>query len=292
MESVGIGDRPRYLTLDGLIIADRGIQVTGQIKEVTIRHCTLVPGWSMLESREMREVAKPSLHLNSTSARLTIEKSIMGYIQVDQDEAGTDPISVHIEDSIIDAISPESMALDASQCPVAHASLTILRSTVLGEVQVHAIDQAENCIFFGKVIACRRQKGCMRFCYFTPGPEKSPSRTPRRYHCQPDMVMKAAENMVRKAAGDKNTQSEEDIKSARRREADRVRPQFNSTHYGTPDYCQLADACAEEIKTGADDQSEMGVFHDLFQPQREANLRVRVEEYTPAGADADIIFVN
>jgi len=47
-----------------------------------------------------------------------------------------------------------------------------------------------------------------------------------------------------------------------------------------------------EIKRGADDESEMGVFHDLFQPQREANLRARLEEYTPAGIDAGVIFVT
>jgi hypothetical protein len=133
----------------------------------------------------------------------------------------------------------------------------------------------------------------MRFCYVTPGQHNSPSRTPRRYHCQPDLVEVAVEEKVRAAAKiGKRTPSEEEIKSARQREADRVRPQFNSTHYGTPHYCQLAGACAEEIKRGADDRSEMGVFHDLFQPQREANLRARLEEYTPAGTDADIIFVN
>ena len=75
-------------------------------------------------------------------------------------------------------------------------------------------------------------------------------------------------------------------------ERQRVRPQFNSMRYGTPTYGQLADACAEEIKRGADDESEMGVFHDLFQPQRDANLRARLEEYTPAGSDAGIIYAS
>jgi hypothetical protein len=36
----------------------------------------------------------------------------------------------------------------------------------------------------------------------------------------------------------------------------------------------------------------MGAFHDLFQPQREANLRVRLQEFTPAGMEADIVFAN
>jgi hypothetical protein len=83
-----------------------------------------------------------------------------------------------------------------------------------------------------------------------------------------------------------------DIKAARWREQRRVRPQFNSVHYGTPTYCQLAETCADEIKRGADDEAEMGAFHDLFQPQRAANLRARLDEYTPAGMDAGVIYAS
>ena len=36
----------------------------------------------------------------------------------------------------------------------------------------------------------------------------------------------------------------------------------------------------------------MGVFHDLFEPQREANLRARLDEFTPAGAEAAVIFAS
>jgi hypothetical protein len=72
----------------------------------------------------------------------------------------------------------------------------------------------------------------------------------------------------------------------------RVRPRFNSVRYGTPTYCQLAHTCAEEIRHGAEDESELGAFHDLYQPQREANLRVRLAEYSPAGMDAGIIYAS
>ena len=71
-----------------------------------------------------------------------------------------------------------------------------------------------------------------------------------------------------------------------------MRPRFNSTRYGEPAYCQLAESCAPEIRRGADDESEMGAFHDLFQPQREANLRARLDEFTPAGAEAGLIFAT
>jgi hypothetical protein len=34
----------------------------------------------------------------------------------------------------------------------------------------------------------------------------------------------------------------------------------------------------------------MGAFHDLFQPQRETNLRVRFEEYLRFGLEAGIFY--
>jgi hypothetical protein len=33
----------------------------------------------------------------------------------------------------------------------------------------------------------------------------------------------------------------------------------------------------------------MGAFYDLFQPQREANLLARLEEFTPAEMDVGIL---
>ena len=88
----------------------------------------------------------------------------------------------------------------------------------------------------------------------------------------------------------KPPQAEIDAAQARARE--RVRPQFNSIRYGAAEYCQLAETCAEEIVRGASDESEMGVFHDLFLPQRTANLRARLEEHLPAGMQAGIIYAT
>jgi hypothetical protein len=36
----------------------------------------------------------------------------------------------------------------------------------------------------------------------------------------------------------------------------------------------------------------MGVFHDLYQPQREANLQARLDDYVPIGMDAGIIHAS
>ncbi len=72
----------------------------------------------------------------------------------------------------------------------------------------------------------------------------------------------------------------------------RVVPQFRSRRYGTPHYLRLADGCCAEIRRGASDRSAMGVWHDLYEPQREANLAARLTEYVPAGTDAGILFAT
>ena len=269
-------------TLDGLLITGRGVHVKGDLSDVAIRHCTLVPGWSLDLDCKPHRPTEASLELFNTQARITIEHSIVGSIQVCQDEVGTDPILIHVSDSVLDATHPEEEALGGLDWPRAHAALTIVRSTVFGQIQTHAIDLAENSIFMGKIDVACRQQGCIRFCYVTPD-----SCTPRRYNCQPDLVKKAI-----KAQFDLDKITAEERDRAQKREQLRVRPRFNSTHYGTPTYCQLAETCAEEIKRGADDESEMGIFRDLYQPQRAANLRTRLEEYTPAGMKAGIIYAS
>ena len=122
----------------------------------------------------------------------------------------------------------------------------------------------------------------MRFCYVVPG-----SRTPRRYECEPDLVERTVADLFTK--GDLTPAERDALLAAERL---RVEPQFDSARYGTPTYCRLAATGAAEIVAGADDESEMGVFHDLYQPQRAGNLRQRLDECTPAGTDAGIIYAS
>ena len=46
------------------------------------------------------------------------------------------------------------------------------------------------------------------------------------------------------------------------------------------------------IFQGADDGAEMGVFQHLQQPQRETNLRVRLNEYLRFGLEAALVYVT
>jgi hypothetical protein len=288
--------------LDGLLITGRAVHVKGEEMEpargavcpaeVNIRHCTLVPGWALHSHCEPKRPAEPSLELFNVRARVCIEHSIVGSIQVNENEVTTDPIPMFISDSILDATGSEREALGAPGHPVAHAVLTIQRCTVFGIVDVHAIELAENCIFNDCLNVARRQLGCMRFCYVPPG-----CRTPRRFNCQPDLAEKSAEKTAKMDMLKLDPQATPDEigaaqKRAREAARQRVCPRFADRRYGRPGYGQLAETCADEIKRGADDESEMGVFHDLFQPQRSANLRARLDEYTPAGMDVGIIYAS
>ncbi|MEU6089949.1 hypothetical protein ABZ865_24700 [Streptomyces sp. NPDC047085] len=253
-------ERPRVV-LDGLLVAGRGINVTGPMGAVVVRHSTLVPGWSLEPECEPHSPDEPSIVLDRTTACVQIEHSILGTIEVIGDEVSEDPLDIHLRDSVLDATGDDREALSAPDCRHAHAVLHLHRTTVIGEVHTHAVEIAENSVFTGRLHVARRGIGCLRYCSVPPG-----SRTPRRHRCQPDLVGPE--------------------------QAGRVRPLFTSERYGTPWYGQLADRCAEEIRRGADDGAELGAFHDLYRPQREDGLRARLAEYTPAGADAGIFFVT
>ncbi|MFI9173374.1 hypothetical protein [Streptomyces lincolnensis] len=244
-------ERPR-LVLDGLLVAGRGINVTGPMGAVVVRHSTLVPGWSLEPECEPHSPEEPSIVLDRTTACLQIEHSILGTIEVIGDEVSEDPLDIHLRDSVLDATGHDREALSAPDCRHAHAVLHLHRTTVIGEIHTHAVRIAENSILTGRLHVARRGIGCLRYSYVPAG-----SRTPRRHRCPTG-----------------------------------VRPSFTSERYGTPWYGQLADRVSEEIRRGSDDGAEPGAFHDLYRPQREDGLRARLAEYTPAGTDAGIFFVT
>jgi len=276
------GAAESWFVLDGLIVIGRAMQVGGDVSGVTIRHCTLVPGLGLNCDCGPKHPTEASLVVVGAPLCVTIEHSIVGAIEVERDEAKEDPLRLRISDSIVDATSPERVALGAYGKLCAYATLSVRRSTVFGQIQAHMIELAEDSILLGVILTCRRQQGCVRFCYVAPG-----SRTPRRYECQPDLVEQAVAELF--AKGDLTPAERDALVLAERL---RVEPEFDSTRYGTPTYCRFAADCAVEITAGAEDQSEMGVFHDLYQPQRTANLRQRLDEYTPAGTDAGIIYAS
>ncbi len=165
---------------------------------------------------------------------------------------------------------------------------TLERTTIFGGVHVQELVLASEVIFVNPVICRRRQAGCVRFSYVPEG-----SVTPRRFRCQPDFEIATRMDTAEKIAEAAHTTLTNAQRNAIR---DDVRawlmPAFTGIHYGLPAYAQLAIACPAQIKTGAEDGSEMGAFSFLKQPQRETNLRVRLQEYLPFGLEAGLIYVT
>ena len=262
------------VTLDGLMVAGRAVHARGvdgpgdgecvAPARLDVRHCTLVPGWLPDTVCEPEAPAPPALELvDLGGAIVDVRHSIVGTVQVLSPRQEADPVRLHVADSIVDATSPGLEAIAAAGPGKAHAALRVERSTVFGQVLVHSIELAENSIFEGRIEVARRRRGCMRFCSVVPG-----SRTPRRFHCQPDLAIDAGATEAS------------------------VIPRFTSTHYADAGYAQLSCSCPDEIRRGADDRSEMGAFHDLYQPQRLAALEVRADEYTPAAMNVGVIEVT
>lgn len=302
------GGRASRFVLDGFLVTGRGIEVTGngpgdrpgdsgsggssaddqdddgELCDVAIRHCTLVPGWDLACDCTPERRDEPSLTLTYSRTRVVVEHSIIGSVWVEADQRGGDPAELVIRDSIVDATSTDGLAISSGDGRLAFVDLTLARCTVIGEVRVHTLQLGVDSIFTSHVSVARRQVGCVRYCYVPVG-----SRTPRRHRCQPDVVVEEVASELRRRAADAGTSVDPEVLGrAQLREADRVRPVFESIRYGNPTYAQLADVAAAEIRRGAHDESEFGAFHDLYQPQRAANLRNRFDEYTPAGLDTGI----
>lgn len=273
---------PPRLLLDGLLITGRSVQIVGPIGEVAVRHCTLVPGWSLEHDCRPAHESEPSIELEDTPARLCVERSIVGSILVDVSEVTVDPLEIILTDSVLDAAGGDADALSGPEGAHAHAHLTAVRTTVLGRVLTHAVVLGEDSIFDAELRVARRQLGCLRYCSVPAG-----SRAPRQHRCQPDVVRTAARE---RADAEGLTTAERDALVAA--ETLRVEPLFESVRYGTPTYARLALTCADEIGRGADDGGEMGVYHDLFHPQREDAVRRALDDFTPAGMAAGILFAT
>jgi hypothetical protein len=199
---------------------------------------------------------KGGLTVTAQNGELQIElaRGVSGQIKI------TPPVGgLKVVESIVDFAGGN--AVDALQ-----TDAEIEKCTMLGGVNVRSLE-AGNSIFTGLVLVERRQGGCVRFSYVS-----DVSKTPRRFRCQPDLALT-------------------DVTDADERAAIRARmnPSFTSDDYGHFGYCQISRACADEIRAGAEDGSEMGVFSFLKNPQREANLRASLDEFLRFGLEAGVI---
>ncbi|MGH7392388.1 MAG: hypothetical protein ACREM3_23470, partial [Candidatus Rokuibacteriota bacterium] len=68
-------------------------------------------------------------------------------------------------------------------------------------------------------------------------------------------------------------------------------PIFLSLRFGDPGYGHVHPNSAEPLRRGAEEGGEMGAFHGAGLPWREQNVRLKLEEYLPAGLEATTVRV-
>jgi hypothetical protein len=262
--TLDIGSRGR-LVLDGLVISGGPLKVVatadGEPRALVLRHCTLVPGLALNPDGSAVSPGARSLTVEHPFASVTLEQCIVGALRVDGDA------TLQVVDSIVDAGDSAAVAIEGRAADEPGAELIIRESTVIGKAHVRLMGLASNTIFFARLAPAdtwkapvwveRKQEGCVRFSVVPAG-----SLVPKRFRCVPDDEHQDA------------------------------LPHFTSLRYATPGYAQLRPATDTVIREGAEDGGEIGVMHALHQPQREANLRIRLDEYLRFGLHAGIFYVT
>lgn len=254
------------VTINGLWIDGGRLHVApdaaNKLTRLTLRHCTLTPGISLNPDGSAAQPDAPSLVIE-TGLDVVIDHCILGGIRV------APGATVTITNSILDAGRPEGVAYAAVDGASGGAPLSLSGCTVIGKVHAAQLPLVSNAIVLAAlgaadtwpspVWADMRSTGCARFSYLPPG-----ARAPRPYCCQP------------------TTDADPRV----------MQPVFTSQRFGDPGYCQLSDRTPREIREGSEDRSEMGVFQDLSNPQKETNLRLRLREYLRFGLDAALVYVT
>jgi hypothetical protein len=157
--------------------------------------------------------------------------------------AGPD-VKVSLKNRLVDTGSETNLALGDMRATSGAATRSVENCTVIGNVSVGRLELASNSVLPGNFVrAQRRQEGCLRSCW-----RPDDAQVPRRPKCLPDEAHPG------------------------------VRPHFTSQNFASTAYGLLSGFCPDAIRRGADDGGELGLFHDLFRPQREAHLHARLEE--------------
>lgn len=294
--AIQISGAESRITLDGMVIEGFPVEIAqngnGESpKSVTLRHLTLIPGLAFTADGSPQSPGVSSLTVTTIGLELSIDHTICGPIRMHEST------TAEIRDSIIDAAalparnSAEGLAISgpAGEGDPAGA-LTIVASTIIGRLFARSFPLVSNAILHARttdgsapVRTLRRQQGCMRFS-FVP----DTSVTPRRYRCQPQLAIDQAVATAEAEASGPITAAERAL--IRSRILRRMRPGFEAQSASDPAYAQLRLVSPLEIRTGASDEGEMGAYHLLAAPQREANLRIRLEEYLRFGLEAGIFY--
>jgi hypothetical protein len=269
------------VVLDGLTISG-GAVVLDEVgdtepRTIVIRNSTLVPGGSRTPGGGPAHSERASLSVLDPSAVVIIERSVVGPV------VAVEGATVRVVDSVVDASArtavavcgrdgtvglrtvsaPADLEVGDGMAPAGDVDLSA--STIVGGIRCVRLDASNSLLVAAlaagdprpaAIFAERKQIGCVRYSYIPDG-----SRTGRRFHCAPEPGDPLGVRIATK-------------------------PRFDSLRFGDAAYLRLNAGTDDRLRRGADDESEMGVTHRLFAPQREANLSIRLDEYLRLGLSA------
>jgi hypothetical protein len=260
------GDAESGFALEGLLVAGNRLHIPNaagnRLARLRIAHATLVPGLTLDGAGAPTSPGAPSVVVELSGVATELDHAITGPLRI------AEGATLKAVDSIIDATAPTQIGYCAPDSASPGGELSLDACTVIGKITAAQIGLVSNSLILAEpapvdtlppVYTVRRQIGCVRFSFLP-----FDSLAPRRHRCQPE--------------------------SAEGESA--VAPRFTSLRYGVPAYCQLAPSTPDEIRRGADDESEMGAFHALFPAQRETNLLVRLREFLRVGLSAGIFYAS
>lgn len=230
------------------------IRKNGKIKRIEIKNCTFTPNYIMNNEKKDKVIPCIIVETENDFLEMAIKNSIVGPIKGFKTRA-----RITIKNSIIDG-TKESPSI------IGH-KINVKNTTIFGPITADSLE-ATNTIFNEIITVKRTQEGCVRFCYIPAG-----SKNPMTYRCQPSFPEGTSEEI-------KN-----DIKL-------KIKPRFVSTIYGHPSYAQLHQSVAQEILEGGDNESEIGVYNTLYQPQRLRNFIDSFDEYLRFGMQAGVFFAT
>jgi hypothetical protein len=254
------GDHGAKLILNGLLVSGHAVAVPAtrpdgspnRLETLAVRHATLVPGLTL---QRTGDPADP-FHSASPGAPSVVVQTVATRLEVERSITGAIELvpeaSGTLRDSIVDAGNAVNVAWRSPGGAERGGNASFDGSTVIGVVRTSVLE-ASNSIFASPTDVARLQQGCVRYSAL---PETSVA--PRRYACVPSSAVPHAS------------------------------PGFTTLQYGVAGYARLTASTSPAIRTGADDESEMGAFHYLYEPQRESDLRIRLEEYLRVGLEAGI----
>ncbi|WP_370401363.1 hypothetical protein [Sulfitobacter sp. JB4-11] len=277
------------MVIDGgpLVIEPNGDGMS--LSDVRLRHVTLIPGLSYTAAGGPAFPGAASITVQTMGSEIAMSACVSGPLVL------SDTATIDIVDSLIDAASADPLdSLRGTAISglggVPAGSLSMAGTTVMGRIAVRVMPLVSNSILRAAapedevpVQVLQRQEGCLRFSFVPIG-----SIVPRRYRCQPQLAIDAAIEAEEEAMN-------VPLSAVQRADigtwiATWLVPSFTAVSSAHPAYGQLRQATPIEIREGAEDGGEMGIWHHLHNPQRETNLRIRLAEYLRFGLEAGLIF--